>query len=56
MDLGSGRWRKRGGEQTRNDGRCRNVTRGTETSGRGWRGVGVDIVQVDGVPLRERRW
>ena len=29
---------------------------GEETSSRGWRGSGVDNVQVDGVPRRERKW
>ena len=40
----------------RNNGRFRNAAPGAETSGRGWMGAGLDAVQVDGVPLRERRW
>ena len=40
----------------RNNGRCRHIVWGAETSGRGWRGAGVDNVQVNTVPLRERSW
>ena len=47
---------KAGGEWTRNNDRCRHAARGTETSGRGWRGVEVDDIQVYGVTHRERRW
>ena len=55
-DMSAGWRRKRGGERTSNDGRCRHVAQGAETSGRGWWGEGVDNVQVDGIPLWERRW
>ena len=47
---------KGGGERTRNNGRCRHVARGAETSGRGWQVAGVDDVRVDGVPRWDRRW
>ena len=55
-DLGEGQGQKRGGKKKRDNGRCRNVARGAETSGRGRRGAGVDDVQVDGVSRQERRW
>ena len=32
------------------------MAQGAETSGRGWRGTGVDDVQVDGILLQEKRW
>ena len=55
-DLDAGQGRQRGDEQTRSDGRDRNAAQGAETSGRGWWEVGMDNIQVDGVPLKERRW
>ena len=48
--------RKGGDKRTRNGGRGRHEARGAETSGRGWRGAGVNEVQVDEVTLWERRW
>ena len=35
---------------------CRHTERGAEMSGGVWRVAGVGNVQVDGVPLQERRW
>ena len=56
-DLGADQGHKRGG---RTDavygGRRRHVSRGAETSGRGWRVAGVGNIQVEGIPCRERRW
>ena len=48
-DLVAGRGRKGGGKRTRDNGRCRHATRGSETSGRGWQGVGFDNFQMDSV-------
>ena len=55
-DLGAGQGRQMEGEQTRSDGRSRKAVRVAETSSRGCQGVGVDNIQVDNVPLRERSW
>ena len=38
-----------------NNYRCRHREMVEETSGRGWQGTRVDDVQVDSVPLWERR-
>ena len=45
----------KGGEWTSKDGRRRHAERGADMCGGGWQGVGVDDVQVNGVPLRERK-
>ena len=48
---------KRGGQiGTGRGGRNRHAARRAETSGEGWRVIGVGEVQVDDVPRRERRW
>ena len=46
---------KGGGKWTSKDGRRRHAERGADMCGGGWQGVGVDDVQVNGVPLRERK-
>ena len=38
------------------DVRIRHVERDEEASDRGWRVAGLAEVQVENVPLRERRW
>ena len=57
MDLGEGQGQQRGGRKyLGNGGRFSNATRGSETSGGGWRMAGAGNVQVDSAPLWERRW
>ena len=46
---------KGGQTYARNGGRHRDMTRGADTSGGGWRVAGVGDVQVDGAPRWERR-
>ena len=55
-DLGAGQVRQRGDKRTRNGRRFRHAAWGAETSDRGWQRAGVEYVQVDGVPRREKRW
>ena len=38
------------------DGRCTHAARDAEMNNRGWRGAGVEDVQVDGVLSWERKW
>ena len=55
-DLVAGQGRQRGGaHQHRNDGRRRNVARGSGTSSGGWRVAGADNYQVGGASHQERR-
>ena len=55
-DLGAGQGRKRGRKRTRKNDRFWHVARGAETSDRGWWEAGLEDIQVDGVPRRERGW
>ena len=54
-DLCTGQCWKGRGECTSNNSRCRHSAQGADTNGRGWRGAGVDNVQVDGVPHQKRK-
>ena len=56
MDLGEGRGRQRGDNGRGNGSRRRHAVQVTEMSGGRLGVVGVGNVQVDGAPLRERRW